>query len=112
MGNTIGNEFVITKALRDEKINIQSMTFGGMPGKYSHQIILCKKGRFEQNIPQLLVPKVTPLAKYKESELGKANHLQFERDFTPDGRSFPLEYVGFPAGAFIIHYRCAGARFF
>lgn len=101
MINPIEKEFELTQAFRDEQINIYSMTRGEMPGKYSHQIILCKKGRFEANNPQLLVPKVT-LPKFKKSGIGEGNQRMFNNEFGKQGRSFPLKYVGFPAGVFAV----------
>lgn len=58
-------------ALRDEIVNIFAMTYGDIPGAYSHQIMLCKKSKMPENRrgPFLLDSKRSASA-HKLSEAG------------------------------------------
>lgn len=83
-------ELEIVFALRDEKINIFSMTYGGLPLKNSHQFLLCKKTPFpdERAGPFLLdMKKSEPI--YKLSKQG-VKYFQSVRE-----KKYDLSYVGF-----------------
>lgn len=61
----------IEYALRDEKINVYSMTLGGLKSKFSHQFLLCKKNIFKDNrIGSFLLDAKRSKAIYKLSETG------------------------------------------
>lgn len=77
-------------ALRDEVVNINSMTKGGLPNRYSHQFLICKKQpNINTEIPFLLDAKKTKSPRFKLSELGERYHEKVS------GEKFPLKYVGF-----------------
>lgn len=88
----------IKMALKDEKVNIYSMTMGGFNGKFSHQILLCKK--YDQiddwitKEPLLLIPKSYP-PEFDYSESGEKCEEAYENKFGTTFPKFPLEYVAF-----------------
>ena len=76
--------------LRDEIVNINAMTKGGLQNKYSHQILICKKQpNINTTIPFLLDPKTHPPQKYPLSKIGEWYQDKVSADH------FPLKYVGF-----------------
>jgi len=77
-------------ALRDEIVNINAMTRGGLPNKYSHQFMICKKQpNINPDTPFLLDSKKTKSPKFKLSKLGEWYHEKVSGDY------LPLTYVGF-----------------
>ncbi len=75
-------------ALRDEIVNIFSMTFGFENLYKNHQILLCKKEMNPHIGPFLLDTKLTK-ATFKLSSLGSLNENSILNE------PFPLEYVAF-----------------
>ncbi|WP_461205124.1 DEAD/DEAH box helicase family protein [Clostridium sp. DL1XJH146] len=65
------NEIKIDFALRDEQVNIFAMTKGGLKGKYSHQIMLCKKSKIPANRKIFLLDSKKSKSIFGLSEGGK-----------------------------------------
>lgn len=76
-------------ALRDEKINIFAMTYGEIPGGYSHQIILCKKAPIPEKRKLFLLDSKKSQTIYELSESGKAYMNSIS------SKDYNLEYAAF-----------------
>ena len=75
--------------LRGEIVNINAMTKGGLPNKYSHQFLICKKQpNINTTIPFLLDPKTKP-TKYNLSKMGEWYQEKVSAEY------FSLKHVGF-----------------
>jgi len=61
----------IKDALRDEKINIFAMTYGGNFPLYSHQIFLCKTKKYSKNRFGPFVLLLNKTSRYTPSEIGE-----------------------------------------
>lgn len=77
-------------ALRDEKINVFAMSYGKIPFKHSHQIILCKKSPIPENRtgPFLLYAKRSG-PDYRLSEIG-VNYLNII-----SSKNFSLNFIAY-----------------
>jgi hypothetical protein len=94
----MADKIKLQMALKDEKVNIYSLTRGGFNGKFSHQIMLCKKSDqiddWKTKEPLLLTPKwLKPDFIY--SEQGYKCEKAFENEFGEKPSGFPLKYVAY-----------------
>lgn len=78
----------IKYALRDERVNIFAMTQGGLPGRYTNQIFICKKEPISENRKIFLLDPKKTTTNYSLSEVGKRYAKRIE------SMEYDYSYVG------------------